>query len=393
MPLKLRAPRKGKTPNWSIRGTHLGIYVERTTGTPDKAQAQRVVTRIRKQIERGEYAAPAEPVATIKLEPTFADAVLAYLRADGDPKGISAIIEQTGPYALRDLKLSEIDQLAIDNAANALYPDAPPQTKNRQFYTPVSAILKRVGIDTAIKRPKGWRGSKSISWLEPDQAFRLIENAYSQDPEFGLMCLTLLYTGMRLGDILGARLRDLKIDEALLYIPDTKNGEPRPVHLPPIVVEAMRTQPSRAPRPRKADGKPLKNGEAGRSPADAGVPWLERDRNAKLFRFHAGTPLRQRLARAMKVSKLSFPRRQGGFHVFCHTYGTWMTRYGQLDTFGLVRTGRWKNPESASRYNHTIASEEARRADRLPTSTRIARSRGKSGENTSPVENCTINQR
>jgi len=27
-----------------------------------------------------------------------------------------------------------------------------------------------------------------------------------------------------------------------------------------------------------------------------------------------------------------------------------------LDTFGLVRTGSWKNAESADRYNHTIAS-------------------------------------
>lgn len=366
MPLKLRAPRPYKSPNWSIRGTLHGIYVDRTAGTPDKAEAQRFLTRIRKQIERGEYA-PAEPVATPKAEPTFADAALAYLRADGDPKGISEIIEHTGPHSLRDRKLSEIDQLAIDNAGADLYPDAPPATKNRQFYTPVSAVLKRAGITASIKRPKGWRGSKGTSWLEPDQAFTLIENATLQDQEFGLFCLTLLYTGMRLGDIVGARMRDLRLDQALLYIPDTKNDEPRPVHLPPIVVEAMRLMPARPARPRKTDGAVLPNGTAGRSQADAGVPWLERAGDAKLFRFHKGTPLRQRLIKAMKAAQLSFPRRQGGFHIFCHTYGTWMTRYGDLDTFGLVRTGRWKNPESANRYHHTRASEEARRADKLPT--------------------------
>lgn len=69
---------------------------------------------------------------------------------------------------------------------------------------------------------------------------------------------------------------------------------------------------------------------------------------------------------AIQRAGLSFPRRQGGFHLFCHTYGTWMTRYGSLDTFGLVRTGRWKSAESADRYNHTIASPEARRADLMP---------------------------
>jgi hypothetical protein len=36
----------------------------------------------------------------------------------------------------------------------------------------------------------------------------------------------------------------------------------------------------------------------------------------------------------MKRAGLKFPRRQGGFHLFCHTYGTWMTRYGGLDTYG-----------------------------------------------------------
>ena len=50
---------------------------------------------------------------------------------------------------------------------------------------------------------------------------------------------------------------------------------------------------------------------------------------------------------------LVFPRRQGGFHLFCHTYGTWMHRYGRLDSFGLARTDRWKDPRSADRYRHT----------------------------------------
>jgi hypothetical protein len=63
-------------------------------------------------------------------------------------------------------------------------------------------------------------------------------------------------------------------------------------------------------------------------------------------------------------------------HVLKGLYGTWMTRYGELDTYGLTRTGRWKDPDSADRYNHTIASPEARRADQMPG----AKIRGKSVE-------------
>src|SRR5262245_3470035 len=218
MPLSLREPRKGKTPNYTIRGTYLGVYVETTAGTVDKKLARKILRDIKSAIERGEYQhRKAEPVEPPR-EPTFADAALAYLQADGDPKGVSAIIESTGPHALRDTPLKDIDQIAIDNAARALYPAAPATTLNRMFYTPVSAILKRAGVERKIKRPKGWRGSKAVSWLRPEQAFAVIHEAYGIEYEFGLFCETLLYTGMRLGDPVKARLRDLHLDDALLYI-------------------------------------------------------------------------------------------------------------------------------------------------------------------------------
>jgi integrase len=376
MPLKLVPPRPGKTPNYTIRGTYLRVYVERTTGTPDKQRAAQVLKDAKQSIERGEYRSEPETTVEAPRPPTFADAALAYLRAGGEGKYISPIIEATGEHALCDKPLTEIDQIAIDNAASALYPNAPATTTNRQFYTPVSAVLKRAGIEREIKRPKGWRGSKATEWLEPEQAFPLIDAAYELEPEFGLFCLTLLYTGMRLGDPIKSRLRDLKLGEALLYVPDTKNGEPRPVHLPPVLVDAFRDQPPRTARPRKAAGVALANGAAGQSRRDAGVPFLDRSPDEKLFRFHIGGRLRKLLALAMKNAGLKFPRRQGGFHLFCHTYGTWMTRYGELDTYGLVRTKRWKDPASADRYNHTIASPEARRADLMPA----AKIRGKSVE-------------
>lgn len=364
MPIKLVPPRQGRSPYYSGRGTHRGIYVDRTTKHTDRRKAKEAVEQWKLAIERGEYneaPAPAEP-----REPTFADATLAYLRASGDPKFLTPIIEQTGEYALRDRAIKDIDQIAIDNAASALYPNATASTRNRNFYTPVSAVLKHAGIERKIRRPKGWRGNKSTSWLEPAQAFALIKAAYGLDAEFGLFCLTLLYTGRRLSETLNSQLRHLNLDNAMLYLPDTKNGEPAPVHLPPIVVQAFRSQPPRPARPSKADRDDLVSGEAGRSRKDAGTPFLKRDPDARIFRFHAGGHLRGLLAKAMKKARLSFPPRQQGFHLFCHTYGTWMSRYGNLDTMGLVRTGRWKDLESADRYRHTHASEEARRADLLP---------------------------
>jgi hypothetical protein len=48
------------------------------------------------------------------------------------------------------------------------------------------------------------------------------------------------------------------------------------------------------------------------------------------------------------------------FHTFCHTWATWMRRYGGLDTRGLVGTGRWKSEKAAERYNHVVVTEETR---------------------------------
>jgi integrase len=99
------------------------------------------------------------------------------------------------------------------------------------------------------------------------------------------------------------------------------------------------------------------------SQAGAGVPFLKRNPDDRLFRFHQGGRLRKLLAHAMANAGLSFPKRERGFHLFCHTYGTW-----------LMRCGRWKDPRSAEPYLHNLVSSEARRvANSLPTPTRAKR--------------------
>jgi integrase len=357
MPWKLVPPREGKTLCWYIRGKYLGIRLDHSTGTGDEAAAKRILATWRKQAERGEFSQGRrtdEPAPT-----TFVSAATAYMQAGGSGQYLEPILKAWKERAAKD-----IDQIALDALAAELYPKGSPATRNRQVYTPVSAVLKHVGIQKEFKRPRGSQGNKSTSWLEPDQAFAALNAADEIDLEFGLLCETLLYTGMRLHEALSRHLRHLRIERAYLYLPDSKTGEPRGCHLPPELVRRFREQPPRKSSPVVRDehghfltGKPLE---------DAGVPFLERHPDAKLFRFHDGGALRDMLKAALRAAGLSFPRRQGGFHLFCHTYGSWMHRYGGLDRHGLARTGRWADPDSADRYIHTQASEEARRADLLP---------------------------
>jgi hypothetical protein len=56
MPLTLVPPKAGRTPNYHVRGTYLGVAVNRSAGTSEKRLAAKIKRRIEDEIERGAYA-------------------------------------------------------------------------------------------------------------------------------------------------------------------------------------------------------------------------------------------------------------------------------------------------------------------------------------------------
>jgi integrase len=333
MPWKLIPPREGKTPFWYVRGKYLGIALDRSTGARERRAATTIFNTWKRQAERGEYAKPVEAA-----DPgLFLSAAKAYMLAGGERQYVEAICNKWSAKLL-----SDIDQVAIDTLANELYPKAPASTKNRQVYTPVSAILKHVGIDKKIRRPKGWRGNKRTVWLAPDVTFKLLAAAERIDAEFGILCTLLNYTGLRLDEALSRLMCEaVELDREYAYIPDTKTGEPRAVYLPPVVVTALASHPR-------------------------GL-----QRKGRLFRYHDGGRLRDLLKAACEAAGVTLPRRTA-FHVFRHNYGTWMRLYAGLDGLGLLRTGVWADMDSVERYSHSEATAEARQAAKLPTPKRGA---------------------
>lgn len=320
MPLKLIPPRKDKTsPCYYIRGTYLGKRVFRTTGCADRATAQRELRKIERDIERGRYNEAGGP--------TFSTAALAYIQAGGEQRFLKPLADY-----FQDMPLTEIDQTVIDAAALTLYPNASPATRNRQVYSPISAILKRAGVGVALRRPKGSQGQGRTQWLWPEEAGKLFEEASRVDRELATLLIFLTYTGLRLGEALALRARDLRLGDRFVYLPTSKNEEPRAVHLTPFVVAALASHPR-------------------------GL-----DRNERLFRFTRASALYKLLRRATEAAGCPW----FGFHHCCHTYATWMRRYGKLDERGLVGTGRWKDRKSVARYTHVVTSEEAQKADLLP---------------------------
>lgn len=324
MPLKLISPgQRHASPYYHVRGSYLGHRVERSTKTSKRAVALECLRAIELEIERGAYAR--------KAGPTFAAAALSYMNHGGERRPLRKLLTHFG-----EIPLADIDQAAVDGAAVTLFADGTPATRNREVYTPISAVMKHAGIETTFRRPKGSRGRVVSAWLWPEQVGKIIQAATEIDREFAILLALLCYTGLRLSEALRITCDDLRLNEGYAQIGRTKNGEPRGVFLPSHLVAALANHPR----------------------------GLERE-GERLFRFSKSGYLYDLLTQAAAQAEVAMPERSA-FHLFRHTFATWMRRYAGRDTKGLVATGAWKSEQSASRYAHVVPTEDARAAELLP---------------------------
>ncbi len=340
MPLTLRPPRKGKTPNYEIRGSYLGIPVERSAGTPKRSVAQRKLKELEDAIERGEY--PEKPKAPDA--PTFISAAVAYMKAGGSRRYVKRLIGHFGETPIED-----IDQAAIDDAANTLHPNVLPVTLNGYVYTPVSAILHHAGRQIVVKRPKGYKGKPVTRFLLPPDAFAIIDAATRVDAEMGRLLTFLLYTGCRIGEALALKWENVDLGQRTAFIETSKNNDPRSMKLKQNVCDLL------APH-KQASGRVFRFRQGGHR----NFIFL----NAKVTACGLTPIERPKPGEKMQVPAYRFA--WVTFHTFCHTWATWMRRFGGADVQGLVATNRWRDARSAARYTHVAAHEEWDRVDALP---------------------------
>lgn len=348
MPLKIIQPRNAKTKNLYIRGTYLGVHVDKSCGSHKRSVARSQLKRLESAIEGGEY--PPREAAPDREQPTFLSAAVAYLEAGKRKKYVARLIKHFG-----ETQLSDIDQAAIDEAAIAIHPGCTAGTRNACVYTPVSAILRHAGLEPKLRRPKGAKGRVVTDWLVQDDAFGIISAAETFDRELATLLMLLLYTGIRLGAALNLQREDVRFDECAAWV-------------------------------RHQKGQPASDVRLREDLRDALAAHLKTHENHRVFRFHQGGHLKHQLVRA-KLAHLGIPcpvRRPKGwhapayrlawanFHTFRHTWATWMRQTG-LDVLGLVATGNWSDPRSAARYAHAVARDEWERVESLPT---MGKSRG-----------------
>jgi integrase len=195
--MPLRLVRRPKSPYWIVRGTIRGIRVEESTGTDDKKIAEEIRAKREAELLR-------ESIYGRRATATFAQAALSYLEQGGSTRYLNKIIPYFGTTTL-----ARIDQDAIDRGARSLYPSVSNSTRIRQFYGPVSAVLRHAAkrgwsSTPIIERPKTPR--PRVRSLTLDEANRLIDACADH---LRPLVIFLIYTGARVGGrcgSIGARL-------------------------------------------------------------------------------------------------------------------------------------------------------------------------------------------
>lgn len=302
---------------YHLRGTYLGVRVDESARTRSLEHAKVLAAKTQQDIfER--YVKGPQAVAT------FAEAAADYLAGGGEGRYMTALIEHFGLT-----KLSEIDQAALDRAAQVLYPNASPVTRRRQVYAPFIACWN-VAADAKKAEVRKWKrpsaGKRRVEWRTPAEV-----EAILAELEPNTRGLVTFYTGIgcRATEALDLVWSDISpaAQKVTFWADITKAGNSRSVDIGQRVRDAL-------PQRRGPNDPVFLN--------SFGEPW------------HAYDAVNLALGRACKRAGV----RHTSCHVLRHSFATWAYAVTK-DLEKLMEQGGWASPELAMRYMHAASGDLA----------------------------------
>lgn len=313
MPLKIY--RRGEI--WHYRGT---VNERRLRGSTKTAQKDAAL-RIAAEREAREWKRHHDgPEAVL----TFAQAAILYRSAEKPTRFLAAVEDYW-----KDTPVKHINGGAVRQAAIVLHPKASGATRNRQVIVPTQAIVnhaaglelcrhlkvQRFPVVTRRKEPVDW------TWVQ-----MFMEEA---SPHLGALACFMFLTGARITEALSLRWADVSLTERRALIKQTKIGDERRAHLPPVLVAAIANIPS------------------------------NREPGAKVFQYSSrdtAKPLWRAAVKRAGIKALSF-------HACRHGFATAMLRAG-VDPITVAKLGGWKDAKHVfTTYGHAMSDETL--ADRI----------------------------
>ena len=106
-------------------------------------------------------------------------------------------------------------------------------------YDQARYVAKEVRSSLEIERTKTRK--RVVERLSREEEKRLIQAAYRDKSEHGLLIKTLFQTGTRVSEFINIRVRDFFFDEAMILIHKAKGGKSRYVPILPDLAQELRT--------------------------------------------------------------------------------------------------------------------------------------------------------
>jgi len=294
---------------WHYRGTVAGRRLRGSTGSGDKAVAQRIAAEREATAWKGHLDGPSAIL-------TFAQAAALYTMAG---KGDHRTLRMMDYW--KAMLVKDINEGLIRQAAVTLYPNAKGATRNREVIVPTQAIINnaaamgkclplvvpRFKVAKVEKTPATW------AWVQAFMRHSL--------PHLGALACFMLLTGARISEALAVRWEDVDFTARKAKIRQTKlYGEERFAHLPAPLIVAIAN--------------------------------CKRDRDT-VFRYTDRESVRKSWDMAVKragIARLS-P------HACRHGFATAMLHAG-IDPVTVAKRGGWKSVQHVfATYGHAMEDE------------------------------------
>jgi len=302
MPLRLIPPIEGRTTFWYIRGTIYGRSIYASTKARDKKTAQRFKEQFELGLAKkdGEKHAPA----------TFRIAAEMYANYRKPKQWDKACLDRL-VAAIGDYQLSDIRQHILVEAANALYRDGSPATKNRQALGIASSVLHYAAENNLcpyIKVKKFKEKTPEPRSVSKDVAKALIAGA---DGEMKVLLVWLFHQGWRVSDVLRLQWKDIDIPAAQVKYHISKTDDWRIMPLHPKTIAALSSLTIRV---------------------------------GKVFHWSDKSNLYRDLRPLCTSLGIRFTP-----HMARHSFATWLANEG-VSPLELMEAGGWKDHKSVLRY-------------------------------------------
>ena len=228
MPIKIT--KRGKV--WHYNGTVAGRRLRGTTGTSDKAIAQRIAAEKEQQAWSGHLDGPETTL-------TMAQAFIAYRQAEKSTRFLEKIEDYWEDTLVRKVTSEQIRQSAIN-----LYPRAGPATRNRQVIVPTQAAINHThrlyGLPP-VKVDRFKVDKKEMKYA--DEAWVRAFEEYAS-PHLGAMCRFMFETAARRAEATSLTWADVNLHQRTALIRQTKVSRERTARLTPNITASLANIPS-----------------------------------------------------------------------------------------------------------------------------------------------------